>query len=308
MSQGPGEEVPESFGWPKEPYVREALAFYVDEFCKRADAESSEMSAGVQVMKLDYVAGADPNSYKAGEWYNVMNHRGDCVLYVHNYTRDITAVRPPNFKGITEEERRVIARLGTFIQDLSSELDKVYRVQKALPLVMASEETCDALRNFAVWDAKSTLLDATKLRRVNPAVLEESRKSIVYAMKEGTTLWVWLGDNDMPFFETKICTSKNRDKVPLGLFMHGGLESDVVKDKIYTEDDKSDGACKVKPDFKVVFLAMYDNFMHEMSGIQLAALQERVPYFEYLQKVKCYSEGDKLKLLAKMRGDELAKG
>ena len=38
-------------------------------------------------------------------------------VYVHNYTRDITATRPENFAELTEEEKALIRKLGTYIKD-----------------------------------------------------------------------------------------------------------------------------------------------------------------------------------------------
>ena len=38
-------------------------------------------------------------------------------VYVHNYTRDITATRPENFAELTEEEKALIKKLGVYIKD-----------------------------------------------------------------------------------------------------------------------------------------------------------------------------------------------
>ena len=37
-------------------------------------------------------------------------------VYVHNYTRDITATRPENFAELTEEEKALIKKLGVYIK------------------------------------------------------------------------------------------------------------------------------------------------------------------------------------------------
>ena len=37
-------------------------------------------------------------------------------VYVHNYTRDITATRPENFAALTEEEKALIKKLGVYIK------------------------------------------------------------------------------------------------------------------------------------------------------------------------------------------------
>jgi len=308
--EGTGTEVPvpEEWGWPKEPYQPEALNAYVIKTSQQAEEERLLAMKGADIEGIDKPlmadSGVDPNAFKAGKWFSFMNHKGDCRLYVHNYTRNITALRPPNFYEMTEEEKRAIAQLGIFMMDLHGEVEKVYRNQKAIPFVLASEETCEALMTFARIDAKSRLLDTTTLRRIRPAALEDARQSIVYALKEGCTLWVWLGDNDMPNFEEKVCTSKNRDKFPMGLFTYGGLESKMVREKIYRDADLEEGECKMKPDFKVVFFAKYDNYMHVMSGVQRSALQDNIPYFEGMQMVKAYNEADKEALLTRMRNEE----
>ena len=38
-------------------------------------------------------------------------------VYVHNYTRDITATRPENFAELTEEEKALIKKLGVYIKE-----------------------------------------------------------------------------------------------------------------------------------------------------------------------------------------------
>merc|ERR1719265_877200 len=138
--------------------------------------------------------GIDPNAYLKGRWYRFLNHKEDCYVYVHNYTRDITATRPPNFTELTEEEKKRLQKLGVYIKELPDHIEKMYDKRKVIPIIYGSQATCEALKTFFVYDKHFHLLDTGPLRRVNPQALEDSRKAIVTAMKEGKTLAVYLGE------------------------------------------------------------------------------------------------------------------
>lgn len=161
-------------------------------------------------------------------------------MYVHNYTRDITAVRPENFTDLTEEEKRRLAKLGTYIKELPAEIERVYDSQKAIPIIYGSEDACAALKQFFIYDKHGELLDCSKLKRVNAKALEDSRKAIVNAMKLGKTLCIFLGDH-IPELREKICVPKYKDSFPVAVFVHGGLESPMVRERIYREEDKEGG-------------------------------------------------------------------
>ena len=70
-----------------------------------------------------------------------LNAKGDCHVYVHNYTRDITATRPENFTELTEHEKKRLEKLGTFILDLPSaytmcEHSACWQVSVRMPLAL----------------------------------------------------------------------------------------------------------------------------------------------------------------------------
>mmetsp|Transcript_25789 Transcript_25789/g.58748 ORF Transcript_25789/g.58748 Transcript_25789/m.58748 type:complete len:332 (+) Transcript_25789:67-1062(+) len=321
------ESIPEEWGWPKAPYEPEDLKEYVYATTQSTQQEKwdEQLEARALDSKLeDHIAekafanlmlnkegtgdaktgghhdGIDPNCYKGGRWYRYLNYKGDCYVYVHNYTRDITAVRPANFTDLTDEEKKRLAKLGTFIKELPREIERVYDNQKKIPIIYGSEETCEALKSFFVYDKFGQLLDATKLKRVNAGALEESRQAIVNALKLGKTLCVYLGDI-IPDFAEKICIPKNKDTFPSGVFRYGGLDSEMVREKIYRDADKEANECVVRPGFRVCIVVMYDNSVtYDMSSMRKEELPGKIPDFDHLELLRCYNEADKKKILEQM--------
>jgi len=314
------DDIPEDWGWPKKPFEPEDLKEHVynttqlthqekwDESLearaidsKREDFVEEKAFANLLLNKEGTgeekkVWSIDPNAYKKGKWYRFLNYKGDCYVYVHNYTRDITASRPENFTDLTDEEKRRLKKLGTYIKELPRELERIYKNNKAIPIVYGSTETCDALKTFFTYDKYHHLLDCAPLKRVNPKVLEDSRKAIVNAMKYGKCLALCIADV-IPEFEEKICISKNRDSFPRAVFRHGGLENDIVKEKIFREEDKESGMCMVRDGFRVCIVLPYDSMNFEHSSMRKEALPRAIPDFEYMEEVKVYNDDDKIKIL-----------
>lgn len=321
------DEIPEEWGWPKIPYEPEDLKEFVHVATQATHQEQwdAQLEARALDSKLeDHIAekafanlllnkegtgdakdsvhhlGIDPNCYKKGRWYRYLNHSGECYVYVHNYTRAITASRPDNFKDLTEEEKARVAKLGVYIKELPREIERIYDNQNAIPIIYGSEETCEALKLYFLYDKGGQLLDATKLKRVNAGALEESRRAIVNALNLGKTLCVYLGDN-VPDFAEKICISKYKDSFPIGVFRHGGLDSDSVREKFYRDEDKEAGQCVVRPGFRVCVVIMYDGMNYEMSSMRKDELPTKIPDFGLMHQVRCYNDADKQKILEQMR-------
>merc|ERR1711976_665735 len=113
--------------------------------------------------------------------------------------------------------------------DLPSKLKHIHDTLRLIPLVYASSGVCEMLTKYADFAQEQHLLDATKLRRVNPKVLEDSRKAIVNAMRCGKTLCIYVGDDVCDFAE-KVCLRKNSGSIPRDIFKHGGLEQTTIKE------------------------------------------------------------------------------
>ena len=64
---------------------------------------------------------------------------------------------------------------------------------QAIPIIYGSQSTCEAMKTFFYYNKNSTLLDASKLKRVNAGALEDCRRAMVWAMKLGTTLCIYCG-------------------------------------------------------------------------------------------------------------------
>eukprot|EP00929_Paragymnodinium_shiwhaense_P023318 TRINITY_DN14628_c0_g1_i1.p1 TRINITY_DN14628_c0_g1~~TRINITY_DN14628_c0_g1_i1.p1 ORF type:complete len:412 (-),score=104.16 TRINITY_DN14628_c0_g1_i1:312-1547(-) len=324
------DDIPKEWGWPAEPYEPEDLKEYVKQATKMTKHEEWQeqialrtvTTAGMMEEKAfgdlmlnkegtgeakddKHHAGIDPKAYKKGRWYRFLNNKGDCNVYVHNYTRDITSTRPDNFTELTDEEKKRLRKLGIYIKELPDHIEKIYDKQKVIPIVYGSQATCEALKAFFVYDSGFHLLDTFSLRRVNAKALEDSRKAIVTAMKEGKILAVYLGDHICDFLE-KIAITKNRDTFPIGLFRHGGLDNDVVKNKIYRDEDKeAGGQCVVRKGFRVCLVCMYDSFNYEMSSMRKEELPGKIPDWQHMEEVRVYNDEDKKRILELLRSGEM---
>mmetsp|Transcript_127506 Transcript_127506/g.231876 ORF Transcript_127506/g.231876 Transcript_127506/m.231876 type:complete len:325 (-) Transcript_127506:58-1032(-) len=313
----PEDCIPEEWEWPKEPFEEEELKKYITEATKSTlyeeyysgVAESAPENANVYLNKQfasvflnEESAGEesssqsiDPNAYKAGRWYSFLNAKGDCRVYVHNYTKDITFIKPANFKEPQVAEKKSFVQLGTYIDELPSKIENIYCQQKSIPIILASQETCEELKTFFVYDKRGELCDTTKLKRLNAKALEDCRSAIVNAMKFGKWLCIYLGDHISDFKE-KVCVFKNKKSFPSAVFRYGGLEAENVKEQIYTENDKESGQCVVRPGFKVCLVLMYDTMNFDMSSFGKEAMQ-RIPFLSDMEEVRTYTADDKKRFL-----------
>lgn len=318
------EEIPASWGWPKEPLDPEALRMHVLEVTKPTQQEAWDdalAARSIDGKKEDFVEekafanlllnkegtgeqkkdrGIDHHAYEKGKWYRFLNFKGDSYVYVHNYTRDITATRPENFAALTEEEKALIKKLGVYIKELPTEIERIYTKEKAIPVIYGSQSSCEAMKTFFHYNKNSTLLDASKLKRVNSGALEDCRRAMVWSMKLGTTLCIYCGDV-LPDFLEKICISKYKDTFPLSLFMYGGMENDMVREKIFRDDEKEAGQCPIRPGFMVCIMIMYDTMGLQMSSMRKEELVGKIPEFGRMQEIRTYNDDDRIKALAEMR-------
>eukprot|EP00929_Paragymnodinium_shiwhaense_P023320 TRINITY_DN14628_c0_g2_i2.p1 TRINITY_DN14628_c0_g2~~TRINITY_DN14628_c0_g2_i2.p1 ORF type:complete len:279 (-),score=80.05 TRINITY_DN14628_c0_g2_i2:519-1355(-) len=171
-------DIPKEWGWPAEPYEPEDLKEYVKQATALTKHEEWQEQIALRTAgdaTQDFMAekafgnvmlnkegsgedkdgkhheGIDPNAYKKGRWYRFLNNKEDCHVYVHNYTRDITATRPENFTEMTDEEKKRLKKLGIYIKELPDHIEKIYDTQKvrqwlsALGHRPAQEGECEGL-------------------------------------------------------------------------------------------------------------------------------------------------------------------
>lgn len=282
------DEIPEDWGWAQKAYLPEDLQAYAREALAAAEADGAE-EEGCKEWPA-----ADPRALEKGRWYRFTDPSGSRHIFVHNYTRDITGNRPQNCTELTEKEKRM---LGTSITDLPYLLQRIYEQKKKIPIVYGTDAACHAFKNYATYSADGHLLDTSVLRRVNERSLEECRQAIVSAMKNGTKLCVFVGDHVCDFAE-KICIPKNKSKFPIGLFTHKGLEGDMVKDSIFSSDDREGGQCVVREGFMVYLLVSYGDGggAMDMSSARRDELR-MIPYIDSMEMVRCHCDEDRTTLL-----------
>jgi len=172
---------------------------------------------------------------------------------------------------------------GRSSQELPTEIERIYTKEKAIPVIYGSQSSCEAMKTFFHYNKNSTLLDASKLKRVNSGALEDCRRAMVWSMKLGTTLCIYCGDV-LPDFLEKICISKYKDTFPLSLFMYGGMENDMVREKIFRDDEKEAGQCPIRPGFMVCIMIMYDTMGLQMSSMRKEELVGKIPEFGRMQE------------------------
>ena len=189
--------------------------------------------------------------------------------------------RPPPCPARRALGRAVIQ--GRSSQELPTEIERIYTKEKAIPVIYGSQSSCEAMKTFFHYNKNSTLLDASKLKRVNSGALEDCRRAMVWSMKLGTTLCIYCGDV-LPDFLEKICISKYKDTFPLSLFMYGGMENDMVREKIFRDDEKEAGQCPIRPGFMVCIMIMYDTMGLQMSSMRKEELVGKIPEFGRMQE------------------------
>jgi len=322
-SKAEDDEIPAEWNWPKEPYNTCYLKQYVLRYTQATKQEQWDEALAARSVGGSFEdhlvekafanlllnkegtgeekegqghRGIDPNAYKKGKWYRFLNAKGDCNVYIHNYTLDVTSSRPDNNAELSAEEQALLKKLGVYIKELPEHLIKIYDKQKQIPLIFASQGTCEALKVFTQYAKDWQLLDCKDLKRVNAKALEDSRQAIVNAMKLGKWLCIYLGDH-IPDLQEKICTTKNRDTFPFAIWNYGGVCADMVKDKIYRDGDKEGGQMVVRDGFRICVVLMYDSMVFEMSSMRKEELPSKIPNFDHMEQVRCYSDDDVDKLL-----------
>eukprot|EP00747_Dinoflagellata_sp_TGD_P171589 gnl/TRDRNA2_/TRDRNA2_206049_c0_seq1.p1 gnl/TRDRNA2_/TRDRNA2_206049_c0~~gnl/TRDRNA2_/TRDRNA2_206049_c0_seq1.p1 ORF type:complete len:330 (+),score=58.23 gnl/TRDRNA2_/TRDRNA2_206049_c0_seq1:66-992(+) len=273
------DDIPEEWGWPTEEYTLDELREHVN---KMTELEATDGAA------------LDPHALEKGRWYRFPNAKQAGQVYIHSFTKDISVARPKNFIELTAKEKK---QLGVSIEELPRALRRIYSA-KAIPIVFGSPAAVDAFRTFVVYNEDCQMLDTTKLKRVNPKALEESRRAMVSAMMHGKLLCVHISDHICDFAES-ICIRKNRDTFPAALFEHGGLECDAVKEQIYRPEDRVGGQCVTRSGFAVFLLVSYDSEGLEMSSSRRDELSTKIPNFSSLEVLRFHCEEDKTQLQQK---------
>eukprot|EP00929_Paragymnodinium_shiwhaense_P002822 TRINITY_DN10312_c0_g1_i1.p1 TRINITY_DN10312_c0_g1~~TRINITY_DN10312_c0_g1_i1.p1 ORF type:complete len:309 (+),score=102.82 TRINITY_DN10312_c0_g1_i1:56-982(+) len=272
------DDVPEHWGWPPNPFPRDELSLHYD-----------------AMQALTPPKEVDPHCFDKGRWYVFPAGKDDesSSVYVHNYTKAIVSEPPKNFVELSGADQR---RLGTPVLELPELLRRTWKVKRKIPLVYGSAALCHIMTTYSIYGMDAQLLDTTPLRRMSEKSLEEARFAIVNAMRYGKMLCIYIGDHICDFAE-KVCVSKNKHKFPLATFQYGGLENEVIKDKIYQADDREGGQCVVRDGFMVFVLVAYDRDDFELSTSRRDELEPKIPNFQATEEVKCFCDEDKRNLL-----------
>ncbi|CAD7948322.1 unnamed protein product [Amoebophrya sp. A120] len=216
-----------------ESYVREKTRIAAEKGQKNAIATVKEEKGAEGALERSLMdgdqfqteiaeKGVQPESFKTGRWYKFLNFSGTCYVYVHNLTRDITAVRPENFTEPTAEELEQERKKGlplTLV--IPAELDKIGS-RKKIPLVFCTEETQEKIRTFMSY-GRGHVVETGMLKRISEFGMEHARKAIVNAMRYGMYLVI-----EIPLhicdFRDKVCIRKWEGYFPIELFTFKGCD------------------------------------------------------------------------------------
>ncbi|CAD7931114.1 unnamed protein product [Amoebophrya sp. A25] len=229
--------------------------------------------------------GVRPESFKTGRWYKFLNFDQSCFVYVHNLTRDITAVRPENFTEPTAEELERERKKGLPLQLLEPELAKCYS-RKKIPVVYCNEQTQEKIRTFMSY-GRGHVVETGLLTRISEFALEKARQEIVNAMRYGKYLVIEIPGKVCDFQE-KVCVRKWEAFFPVELFTFRGCDdNNSVKKKIYRPDDIEANQCVVRKGFQVILTLAYDSQNFAMSSMRMDELRNKVPNFDLMEVVRC---------------------
>eukprot|EP00397_Hematodinium_sp_SG-2012_P031010 GEMP01032884.1.p1 GENE.GEMP01032884.1~~GEMP01032884.1.p1 ORF type:complete len:341 (+),score=95.09 GEMP01032884.1:133-1155(+) len=224
-----------------------------------------------------------PKSLTSGRWYKMLNYDATCYVFVHNLTRDVTAVRPENFGEPTMEELARERKKGIPLQMLEDELKRARYNKQQTVCLLGTEETCQNIRTFFkyrgfVFDCKPlTSVITLRSKEKLEAVLEEARKTIVNAAKQGQVCLIHMSTH-IPNFNDKICSHLNL--FPPEVFLFGKLKGPIM-DRLFKQEDKEAGQCVVRDGFQIVLNLAFDGaFTLEMSSMQKSEVQDKIPGFD----------------------------
>ncbi|CEM02540.1 unnamed protein product [Vitrella brassicaformis CCMP3155] len=239
------------------------------------------------------MGGVSEKSLTTGKWYRFLNAQGTCYLYIHNITKEITAIRPENYvdepnttqQGGDDDVNKT-KEPTIQLRQLEAELERCKNAQK-IPLLLCNEETHDNVVTFFkykgfVLDCRPLALGGIKTGTKVEEALEKGRKTIVAALKNGGRLLVDIAF-DCPDFKTKICTMKNKEFFPHQVFSFGKLASTkIVYEKLYRDEDKESGQCAARDGFEVALVAV-------SPPLTIEALTERIPGISLMEVIRVTS-------------------
>jgi len=189
----------------------------------------------------------------------------------------------------TLEELEQERKRGIPLQLLEDELMRA-RCKKKIVCMLGTEQTAEKIwtffkyRGFVVDGKAMASLPVLRSKARLEILLEEARRAIVNAAKQGQVCLIHLG-SCIPPFNDKICAYANY--FPPEVFHFGQLKGSVLN-KLYREEDKEAGQCVVRDGFQVVVnLALDGDFSMEMSSMQKAEVQEKIPGFEGFYILRC---------------------
>ena len=239
---------------------------------------------------LQPLSGASQNALAAlevrGKWMKYLN-MNDCYGYVHGLTLEVRGNRPEAFvdedddtsdsSSSAAQQAKKKAELVRTIEprDIKDIIDEVEAIRNKTLLLLTDGEHDEALRTYfamhgVICDLAPLGLPISQQRHNGIRVktlLEECRKSTVRALKQGSTMAIFIGDidgEDMPIVN-KLC------KKPLGgasifppqLFVNKGkglfdkMGGNKLKlNRLFQGDDKdASGGCMFKLGFQTVVIS-----------------------------------------------------
>lgn len=220
----------------------------------------------------------------AGEWKKYLG--AGCFMYVHVLTKEIVSTKPVDFvetidvsnTTTTETKDPANGLRSVTLANLPSEIDKIINEEKKTPLILDPLDV--GARAFYSYkhileDVSAMTIPFAKSGLKRSDVLENTRKSLVAAIKRGSLFALYLGGTSIEHadWKKKLC---KKDVFPVDVFQQGGARllqpaNEPRFKLLFRENDLEHGQAIAREGFGAVFISSLDPYEFQ------AKLEESIP-------------------------------
>lgn len=202
-----------------------------------------------------------------------------CFMFVHTLTKEIASLRPNDYEDEIEVEKSSEVEEvkkdpanglpSTDFVNILSEIDRIVTEEKKTPLLL---DASGNLRSFFEYKGRmedvsglSVPFGISGIKRSD--VIENCRKSLVGAMKTGSTFALYLGPvtGEHADWKKKLC---KKDSFPVEVFTNAGAKllqptNEPRYRLLFREADLEHGQAVVREGFRVVVISTLDPYSFE---------------------------------------------
>lgn len=229
---------------------------------------------------------------RAGEWKKYLG--AGCFMYVHVLTKEIVSTKPSDYVEEVNESNTVTIEArdpanglrSVALANLPSEIDKIINEEKKTPLILDPLDV--GARAFYSYkhileDVSAMTIPFAKSGLKRSDVLENTRKSLVAALKRGRLFALYLGATSIEHadWKKKLC---KKDVFPVDVFQQGGARllqpaNEPRFKLLFREDDLEHGQAIAREGFGAVFISSLDPYEYESKLEDSIPLGYMVPLY-----------------------------